>query len=478
MVAEREFYDRFYSLLSSKIQQGVYNVPGFTGGALVFNNPGIIIDPNVDWKIPNIRHRFSAIMDYVIDPSFVNYNAYGTNYVRLSSLYNGIMTFRNFYEFELSEAEKVVFETARGTLYEGADFITKTARHTEYNRLNLIALQAQIGYQSLANTPNPDMAELQTRRLAWSLAAQETQDFDSVHGISRAKNDLRRMAWRSGRGYWDSLENRARAFLVPDPAGIGLAGTLYQTEFYPQISSLLTANTKWTKITLTESEILSTAKSKMTSLSASGGFRAGFFGARANYSETTKSINEKNEVTGLTVDLEYTYVFIDRPWLDITVFGNRAWNWDNSTTPWLEDRFHNGLISNGANPNNGEQPVGISPFIPTALIVAKNTKFTGNWELNIRDYYERHVSASASVSYFGLSLGGKYNMDETSEFKKANVTNTSLEFPDPQIIGMTCVPLSKSPDWDEDSYGPEPGSSVELMMNAKEPQGLVSPHFL
>lgn len=462
MVTEREFYDRFYTVLSSKIQQGVYNVPGFSGGAIVFNNPGIIIDPAIDWNVPNLRHRFSAILDYVIDPSFVSYNAYGTSYVRLSSLYEGIMTYRNIYNFELSDEEKAIYESARRTLYNAPEFIEKTSAHKQYNSLNLTALTAQIAYQALANTPNPDLGELQTRRLTWSLAAQETLEFDKIHRISQAKNDLRRIDWRSGRGYWDALENRARAFLVPDPASIGLEGTLYQTEFYPQIGSLLKPETRWTRITIHESEIFKSHKSKMTSLAVSGGFRAGFFGARASYGETTKTINDHNEVTDLNIEIEYTFVFVDRPWFDITVFGNRAWDWDDSTTPWLEPRFHEGMISNGANPNNAEQPIGIAPFVPVGLIIAKNTKFTGKWKQNIRDYYEKHISASAGVSYCGFSVGGKYNMDQTSDVKKGKTTETSLEFPDPQIIAMTCVPLPKSPDWDEDSYGPSPRTRAML----------------
>ncbi len=462
MATDQEFFEKFYSVLTNKIGKGIYSTPGFGAGALVFNSPGVIIDPAADWNVPAVRDRFSAIVDFVVDPSYVSGNAYGTNYTRISDLYQGVLTFRNYAQTPLSEAEQKALQAAKDKLLVGPEYIADTPLYAHYKELLHAAHLAQIGYNALASTPNPDPLELAERSLAFKEASKAATQFDHVHSLTQADNDLKRLAWRDGSGYWQELDDRAEAYRVSDTNALGLAGTLFKTDFYPTIASLLVPTTKWTKIGITEAEITASKKTKATSWSVSGGAGAFGWGGRASYSELTKRIDEDNEVTGFGVELEYTSVFILRPWMDVGMFYSRAWDWDDSTTPWLEDTYHKGMISNGAKIGLGQQPDGISPWIPVGLIVAKNTKFTGHWKKDIYKWYEKHVSASAGASYWGFSIGGNYSMDETSEFKNSKLTDSSMEFADPQIIAMICIPLPLSPNWDEEKYGPKPSETKVL----------------
>jgi len=458
MATDEDFFQRFYSVLTSKIGKGVYSAPGFGAGAIVFCSPGIIIDPTADWNVPAVRDRFSAIVDFVLDPSYVSGNAYGTNYTRLSDLYQGILTFRNYATTALSPAEEKALIGAKSKLFVPPDFDEPSPKYSKYLKLYNDAIQAQIAYVGLASTPNPDVKEIAERRAAFNATSQMVQNYDAVNGITQAENDVRRLAWRDGSGYWNQLDKRANAYRVPDTSAIGLNGTLFLTDFYPTIPSLLDPKTKWTRISVNEKEVVNANKMKATSWGVHGGGGAFGWGGRASYGESTTRIAEDNEVTDFKVELEFTTVFIMRPWMDIGVFYSRAWDWDDSTTPWLEASYHNGQISNGPNIAKGDTPNGISPWVPVGLIVAKNTKFTGHWQKDVRDFYERHIRGSAGASYWGFSVGGNYSMDETSDFRKGNLTDSSLEFPDPQIIAMVCIPLPLSPNWDEQKYGPKPTS--------------------
>jgi hypothetical protein len=128
------------------------------------------------------------------------------------------------------------------------------------------------------------------------------------------------------------------------------------------------------------------------------------------------------------------------------VFQSHAWRWLNSAP--LGSANQN--ISDGADAAHGQMPKGLMPFVPTALLLARNVTLTGGWSSDLRTTFNSQTSAGGSIGWGPFSFGGRTNSSESSSYTKANVVGNTITFGAPQIIGyfVQVLPPSPSPDPD------------------------------
>jgi hypothetical protein len=104
------------------------------------------------------------------------------------------------------------------------------------------------------------------------------------------------------------------------------------------------------------------------------------------------------------------------------------------------------LISDGGDISHGQIPQGDMPFLPTGLLIARKVTISGQWDQTDLQFFHDHVSGGASFGFGPFSFGGHYESDEKRQTYQAKLTGNTITFTDPQILGIYCYVLQKSPD--------------------------------
>ncbi|MGZ3921912.1 MAG: hypothetical protein ACXVC7_16550, partial [Bacteroidia bacterium] len=147
-------------------------------------------------------------------------------------------------------------------------------------------------------------------------------------------------------------------------------------------------------------------------------------------------------VHNLNLSFDILRVSIDLPWMDGTLFESGAWDWARSTV------YPGQLISTGANYQKGEAPTGLMPFVPTAILLARNVELTADWSFDLNDTVNKVSSGGGSIGFGPFRLGGRTNKSDSSTHIIGKANGNTITFGNPQVIGYFVQVLPKSPNRD------------------------------
>jgi hypothetical protein len=123
-------------------------------------------------------------------------------------------------------------------------------------------------------------------------------------------------------------------------------------------------------------------------------------------------------------------------WLDSTTFYSRKWSWKTVGNP---------MISEGGIGADGKF-AGLMPLFPVSIALVRNVKLVSQWKKETRDGVNKAIQGGGGLNFGFFSVGGNYENRSDTKNSRVITTDTSIEIPDPQIIGWFCDVLPKSPD--------------------------------
>jgi len=403
---------------------------------LVLANPGTLIDPKLDMTKPADQYQLSRVLDKVMSPSWIYHP---TNNSTLP-LYKMVLDFHESPQKKITPDQQRLLDTAWGHIrqvdnYKGYRSAKKALAKAlddcnTYLRLN----PGQVLTATLAET-------LDEARVDYNLAntLPEGGTFAADEQTIATYGALDPAVW------WGELSSQYLS-----NTGSYNGGRFATYNLYPTYPLWTDPNTQWTTINLKQSDLEQTTSASSTS--TSGGFSAGWglWSVGADYSHQENRTFFKLDVSGYTLSFEVTRVELDRPWMNDFVFQSRAWRWLNSAP--LGSANQN--ISDGADAAHGQMPKGLMPFVPTALLLARNVTLTGGWSSDLKTTFNSQTSAGGSIGWGPFSFGGRTNSSENSSYTKANVVGNTITFGAPQIIGYFVQVLPPSPFPDPDLNWP------------------------
>jgi len=133
-----------------------------------------------------------------------------------------------------------------------------------------------------------------------------------------------------------------------------------------------------------------------------------------------------------TLQFEYALITIDRPWSKFEVFGLPNWQVKNVAP---------GAYSRGRNQAPDDS---LMPLLPQSFVAVRNVKLTLDWDTKTRNKLLESLNGSIEATFGFLLLNGVYYATTPPKPYKAQLSNSTLTFPDIQIIGWInqVVPFS------------------------------------
>lgn len=266
-----------------------------------------------------------------------------------------------------------------------------------------------------------------------------------------------------------SLWNRYRELLADHTKHSLHRGDYVQNFLIPPVSQWNAPGVSWSRFERTINESDTYDYSSSTSWGGGGSVGWGLWSVGGGASGGHSYSHSESDVSTVSIKFDYMRVRIDRRWLKSDIFGFRWWWWKNA--------FGYHLLSDGGNLHvtPPQRPIGIFPFLPTHMIVAKNVSIIANFSHNEATTIRNNLSASASVGWGPFSVKGSYAEANTTQTTHAEFDGTTLTIDQPQIIAFTgtLMPLSPNPDrtlpWqgDQAPFDP-PASVVEAMSNIRD----------
>lgn len=253
----------------------------------------------------------------------------------------------------------------------------------------------------------------------------------------------------------------------------------------------------WTRLTIGQSDYhshfeqhgysVSSGNWRGESSSTSGEGGVGLFGfgfnAGASSSESSSSSSYSasasdgttfhNDSSGLSIDLEYGLVEIQRPWLLTDLFHLRNWYLRGS---------HKGVISDGSIEGQAGKESPLLPMIPTHFLVVRNVRISAehwnsdgstlsSWYSNSSSSGSSHSSGvsggvsvpvfgpfsiSASASHSESGFEGQFSDESGSSYSNdygAHWDGQTLEIKGAQIVAWLSEVLPSCPPLDDPSLG-------------------------
>jgi hypothetical protein len=208
----------------------------------------------------------------------------------------------------------------------------------------------------------------------------------------------------------------------------------------------------WTKITMdtSNSSDMSTATSVAGGASANGAYGVFSASGSGSFSKDTKTQTTTSDKTVVTLEVKRALIY--RPWLNPVVFKLTSWKFGDAplAKPYL-------TISSGVpiGTTVGRATSEVMPLLPTEILLARNLKIATGISNAQKDFLTSSMSAQAKASYGGMfSLNAHASSKTTTNNDKATVSNTGIEFPDIQIVGVYVDVLHKTPNPDPAMFAP------------------------
>jgi len=208
----------------------------------------------------------------------------------------------------------------------------------------------------------------------------------------------------------------------------------------------------WTKYALTDTELEQQRESTRVSYGGGGGASFGLFSIGGSSYTNEGKTYAKSKTNGITIDVEIKRVTLFRPWLNRVVFESDRW------------RFAPGGASGGLKLSDGRTnpPGGLMPLYPTGVLIARKLRIHGLDATDIENHFEKQVSHSGSVGWGPFRVSGHYSESTSKDYKFARRVGNSLEFDDPQVIGIYAEVLRESPK-------PTTDPALQFLSNPPQP---------
>jgi hypothetical protein len=406
------------------------NDPLVGSSYLVLANPGILIDPKLDMNQPADYYRLSRTLDRVLTPTWI----YRPTSERTVDVYSTILEYHEAPVIKPNQAQQKLLDDAKKKVYADVAKRTYSQQFNDFRtkrRALATATKAVEDYQR----SNPNMSvpasllnDLQEATEDYNLVGNKNEMI-AAQAVIDTYEHLDPNVW------WGNLSTQ---FLFQTRTFNNVRFGTY--DFYPTYSQWYATDREWTKLSLSQKDLEQTSNSSQTSVSGGFGVDFGLFSVGADYTNEQNRTYFKLDVSEYTVSMELTTVLIDRPWMNATVFRTDAWRWLASTP------YAGRLVSDGANPSAGQAPSGIMPFLPTALLLARNVSISGKWSADLSTTFSQRTSGGASIGWGPFSFGGRTNSADSNSYIKANTAGNTLSWNAPQILGFFVDVLPKSPN--------------------------------
>lgn len=268
---------------------------------------------------------------------------------------------------------------------------------------------------------NREIEKAKSRLNAVSTTIERALEFQKSYG----KNAVQYMASNAQNTYSQCLYRSQVTQGTSYPICYGLPSNWYETNSGFSHMSISTKNTN-------EEQNAETA-----AYGGGASFSKGLISieAEVNGQQSTTHMHTSTLDIGFTFDVGT--VSIQRPWLNSVIFNLAYWNYGGQPA---------GTISSGAAPfSDPKVNDRLLPYYPTAFIIAKNIKVTGDWSDSDRDTLQKSISGKTSIGIGPFKLSGaNYSRGSQSSSFNSSVSNGEFTVPGAQIIGVinTIVPFS------------------------------------
>jgi hypothetical protein len=193
------------------------------------------------------------------------------------------------------------------------------------------------------------------------------------------------------------------------------------------------ANNLFTALQLSTSNLKTNSSSHFTSYGGGAAFTNGLWSVGGSFQHQNASGNQHTEATDLQIYMEIAVVNILRPWFDGAFLNMDGWD--------LGAAYPKGKVSTGDLSTAGVSAA--LPLLPTAFVVARNIKITGNFGSQDQAFAQSSTSTGVSVGYGPFQLSGNYAAGDQSGSFASNFQSGGITVPGMQIIGWVnqIVPL-------------------------------------
>jgi hypothetical protein len=456
-----EIMKKLYTKIGQVVRVGE-NVPGLGTNFLVLANPGILLDPNI--KADQNRGAFQ--LANLVDPILLPHWVYDTKTDTTYKLYRDILDVRELPIIKPTDTEQKAYEDAKKKILDDSRPSGYTKQFETYQAAALALAQAQDDIKTfqngnpLADVPNVYWVKLQKAQQNYELIGN-ADELDAAQEVMKTYHRIDPNVW------W---ADRRTQFTRGSGNYNGQAYPKY--DFYPDYAVWLDPKVAWTNLTINNQQLEQTTSSSHTSVGGglSGGFALWSFSASGSFSKDTTyfKLNAKT----YSISFEISRVDISRPWLEGSVFESNAWRWRKGNPA------RNKLISDGADAFSGKTAGDVyMPFLPVALLLARNVTITGDWTDKLDTTVNTQTSGGGSVGWGPFHIGANASSSTSDAYKNYKISGNSITMASPQIIGffVQALPLSPNPDLSAYTWPPQV-TPLEEVLNARraERQRLVN----
>jgi hypothetical protein len=227
---------------------------------------------------------------------------------------------------------------------------------------------------------------------------------------------------RDPRARWTTLQKQMEKYFLEGTDSYNIL------TFPPQKSWV--APTGWMKFTYKNSDQTKSSSSSSLDTAAAVSLNVGKFKGSGSGSYAKAESEALAKDKSLEITMEMKRVFLYRPWLDPAVFLDKNWRWQSGKDlGWLADNQGNGDLG----------------LITDSFILVRNVRFHAASLATFKKKMTERIQAKLEASY------GPFSMSASMDKKKASASSgktedaTTIEIPDPQIIGYTATILSVTP---------------------------------
>lgn len=296
-----ELMKKLYTKIGQSVGVGSNN-PQTGESFLILLNPGILLDPNLDYTTPDGEYTLSQVIDKVIQPSWV-YKA-GSN--GTFDIYNNILNYHEAAVVNPTPGQKQQYKTACKIIYTDCDQDlpgTPTQAFTHYQDLMgtlATAAKAAEDYQRINHTNDlpPDIKN------NLRVATQNLQLFGQKVRIEGAMATINTFDHIDPNAWWGELQGKF------NDNSLTYSGNHYGNyNLYPSYPVWLDMNRSWSKLTLSQSDIEQTVTNSHSSVGGglSGGW--GLWSFSADYQHQENRSYFKLDASGMSVSMNSCGLF-------------------------------------------------------------------------------------------------------------------------------------------------------------------------
>ena len=411
------------------------NDPQVGGSFLVLANPGILLDPTLDFNSIEGRYTLSKVLDKTLKADWI----YKTGNDGTFDVYNNILNYHEAAMVKPTATQRSQYLTACRLIFTDCDQPQPgnySDGYKTYKDLTTKLATASGAAELYLKTSNASSlpADLQSDL---QLATTDLDLLGNRVAIEAALSTINTFEHIDPNAWWGQLRGRFSKNSLPH------SGSQYGNYLlYPSYPVWLDMNRSWSKLALSQSDLTQSTNNSSSSVGGgvSGGWGLWSFGA--DYSHQENRTYFDLDASGMNVSMELMRVVLDRPWMDDAVYTSHAWKWLKASP------YDKKLISDGGDTSAGTTPTGIMPFVPTGLLLARRVSLSGNWSHDLKTTFDSNTSSGASIGWGPFSFGGRYNASDASTYTKANAAGNTVQWDAPQIIGFFVEVLPRNPDPD------------------------------